>query len=72
MRAAKKAVLGGPEWGRCLGGWYLGSGDRAEAIRRFKRWVNIAAAELPTESIDQLASRTAMLKSADSEGGFVL
>lgn len=40
-----------------LHGWFLGSGDRAEAIARFRRWVEIAAEHLSTEQIDQTAWR---------------
>ena len=35
-----------------LHGWFLGSGDRAEPIARFRRWVEIAAEHLSTEGID--------------------
>ena len=35
-----------------LHGYHLGSGDRREAIARFRRWVEIAAEHLSTEGID--------------------
>src|SRR5215471_7776294 len=38
-------------------GFFLGSGDRAEAIARLRRWVEIAAEHLSTEQIDQTAWR---------------
>jgi len=45
------------EKGRVHGGFYLGSGDRAESIARLRRWVEIAAEHLSVEQIDQTAWR---------------
>ena len=57
--AGKRAVTGGPVAGRGMRGYYLGSGDRQEAIARLRRWVAIAEENLATEWIDPLASRIA-------------
>jgi hypothetical protein len=38
-------------------GHHLGSGNRKEAIARFRRWVEIAAEHLSTEEIDFACSK---------------
>jgi hypothetical protein len=38
-------------------GHHLGSGNREEAIARFRRWVEIAAEHLSTEGIDFACSK---------------
>jgi hypothetical protein len=49
-----------------LHGWFLGSGDRAEAIARFRRWVEVAAEHLSTEQIDQIAWRIEICLQAEA------
>jgi len=49
-----------------LHGFYLGSGDRAEAIERLRRWVEIAAEHCSVEEIDQIAWRIPLALNARS------
>ena len=46
--------------GGALHGLCLGSGDRAAAIERLRRWCDLAAQYLSTEMIDQMALRIKM------------
>jgi hypothetical protein len=60
-----------------LHGSPLGSGDRTEAIARFRRWVEIAAEHLSTEWIDQacfkipLALNVEAMASGDERGAWI-
>jgi hypothetical protein len=52
--------------GRLHGGFYLGSGDRAESIARLRRWVEIAAEHLSTEGIDHVCFKIPLGLNAES------
>jgi len=57
-----------------LHGWFLGSGDRAAAVARLRRWCDLAEEHLSTEMVDQMAHRIEMylaseaLEQGDKEG----
>ena len=51
-----------------LMGFYLGSGDRGEAIERLRRWVRLAEERLSTEGIDQMAYRIVIYLNAEAIG----
>jgi len=57
-----------------LHGWFLGSGDRQWAVKRLRRWCDLAVEHLSTEMVDQMAWRIEMylaseaLQQGDTEG----